>query len=139
MRAPKSPGMWFGPRRRRQPPPVLLPALDRLGELISHVVELLEQFPRSREPQPSPQEEQAPAQTEVTVAATGWIAFVPSPEGYRLVGREGPVPACGAVLELGGARFHVARLGPSPLPGDRRRCAFLEGEERPSPERTLDR
>jgi hypothetical protein len=132
--------MWFRPRRRRQPPPVLLPALDRLGELISHVVELLEQLPRGREAQPAtPEEEQAPAAEEVTVAATGWIAFVPSPEGYRLVGREGSAPGCRAELELDGAPFRVARLGPSPLPGDRRRCAFLEREEPPAPERTFDR
>ena len=38
-----------------------------------------------------------------------------------------------------GTPFRVLRLGPSPLPGDRRRCAFLEREEPSRAERTFDR
>lgn len=45
---------------------------------------------------------------------------------YRLAEREGPPPAPGADIELDGERFLVVRLGPSPLPGDRRWCAFVE-------------
>ena len=53
------------------------------------------------------------------------LAFVPGLD-YRLVeidpsGRLDP----GDVLELEGEEYVVARTGPSPLPGDRRRCAYL--------------
>jgi len=34
--------------------------------------------------------------------------------------------AAGDALELEGQEYVVARLGPSPLPGDRRRCVYLE-------------
>ena len=69
--------------------------------------------------------------------ADGWVAFVASPDGYRLLERDGSPPNCGAPLELDDGVFVVLRLGPSPLPGDRRRCAFLE-QEPPSPDRTFD-
>jgi hypothetical protein len=32
----------------------------------------------------------------------------------------------------------VLKLGPSPLPGDRRLCAYVTGEEPPAAERTSD-
>jgi hypothetical protein len=53
------------------------------------------------------------------------LMLVPG-ERYRLVETDGPVPAAGTVLEFDGAGFAVVRTGPSPLPEDRRRCAFLE-------------
>lgn len=127
--------MWFRRRRRRQLPPVLLPSLDRLAELIERVVALLDQV--SLAPVPVP-EEIVLKQHNPAPAVDGWVALVPSPEGYRLLQRDGPPPERGAALELDDGSFVVQRLGPSPLPGDRRRCAYLE-QEPPSPERTLDR
>jgi hypothetical protein len=57
---------------------------------------------------------------------SGHLLFVPSPQGYRLLEREGEPPAMGAELDLGGdARFLVNRIGPSPYPADARRCAYL--------------
>jgi chromosome segregation ATPase len=47
-------------------------------------------------------------------------------ERYRLVEAAGPAPPAGASLELDGAPFVVVRVGASPLPGDTRRCAFVE-------------
>jgi hypothetical protein len=112
--------MWFRRRRRRQPPlPVLLPSLDRLAELIERVVALLDQVslaPVSTPPAPEP-------------ATEGWVAFVHSPDGYRLLQRDGSPPKQGAVVELDEGAFLVVGLGPSPLPGDRRRCAFVESRE----------
>jgi len=134
--------MWFRRRRRRQPPPVLLPSLDRLAELIERVVALLDQV--SLAPVPVPESKPEPArgivlkQHNPAPAVDGWVALVPSPEGYRLLQRAGQPPEQGAALELDDGVFVVLRLGPSPLPGDRRRCAYLE-QEPPSPERTLDR
>jgi hypothetical protein len=45
---------------------------------------------------------------------------------YRLVYREGPPPASGDRLTIDDASYRVTRVGRSPLPGDRRGCAFLE-------------
>ncbi|MGL6279604.1 MAG: hypothetical protein ACRC50_08645, partial [Gaiella sp.] len=47
-------------------------------------------------------------------------------DGYRLVARPGPAPPAGTSLDLDGLTFSVTHVGRSPLPGDDRRCAFLE-------------
>jgi hypothetical protein len=52
------------------------------------------------------------------------LAFVPGPE-YSLREIEHAPVRAGAVLKLGGEEYVVARTGPSPLPGDPRRCAYL--------------
>jgi hypothetical protein len=142
--------MWFRRlfRRRRQPPPVLLPSLDRLAELIERVVALLDQVTLAPAPALAPAPTPAAAEPQREIVSNqhnpepvpdGWVAFVASPDGYRLLERAGPPPVGGAVLELDAEAFTVLRLGPSPLPGDRRRCAFLERKEQPSGERTFDR
>ena len=132
--------MWFRRRRRRQPPPVLLPSLDRLAELIERVVALLDQV--SLAPIPAPRPERAVEivlkQHNPEPMAEGWVGFVHSPDGYRLVQRDGVPPDPGTAVELDDGTFLVLRLGPSPLPGDRRRCAFVERQEPASAERTLD-
>ena len=127
--------MWFW-RRRRLPPPVLLPSLDRLAELVERVVALLDDLALAPEP---PREQLVVHDHEVEPAADGWVAFVQAPDGYRLQQLEGPPPARGATVELVGEMLVVLRLGPSPLPGDRRRCAFCAMKERPAAERTFDR
>ena len=58
-----------------------------------------------------------------------YLLFVWKPTGYELTEREGDVPAPGTEVELGedgGARFFVSKIGPSPLPGDDRPCAYLQ-------------
>jgi hypothetical protein len=57
-----------------------------------------------------------------------YLALVPSPDGYALVDVDGLLPEPGGTLDLeeAGRPLVVARIGRSPLPGDRRRCAFLE-------------
>ena len=54
------------------------------------------------------------------------VLFVPSASGYTLVEREGIAPEAGDAVAVDGERFVVRRHGPSPLPGPRRRCAYLE-------------
>src|SRR4051812_5745467 len=54
------------------------------------------------------------------------LLFAPGPAGYTLAERDGSPPAVGDTLELEGKQLRVAKLGRSPLPGDRRPCAFLE-------------
>jgi hypothetical protein len=144
--------MWSRLRRRRQPPPVFASALDRLTELIESVVALLDEvtLTPAAEPAPEPpsnpaapptapsQSEPAPAVPEPW-AEPGYVVFVSSPDGYRLLQRDGPVPDRGTALELDDGVHLVLRLGTSPLPGDRRRCAFVEREEPAAAERNDDR
>jgi hypothetical protein len=52
------------------------------------------------------------------------LLFVPGPQ-YRLVEAEQPGLVRGGTVELEDETYVVARLGPSPLPGDERRCAYL--------------
>lgn len=52
------------------------------------------------------------------------LAFVPGLD-YRLVEIERADLMRGELIELEGVEYEVARTGPSPLPGDRRRCAYL--------------
>ena len=70
----------------------------------------------------------------------GHVVFVASTTGYRLLERDGIPPARSdaLVLDGDGAVAVVLRLGPSPLPGDRRRCAFVERQERLGPGRSFD-
>jgi hypothetical protein len=144
-------------------PPVVLPSLDRLAGLIERVVQLVDEVAGapsgdSKRPAPAPGALPAPpappqvlepaappsaatpspAVVSSPAAEQGWLAFVPSPEGYTLVPSPGSLPLPGDVLELDGAAFRVLRHAPSPLPGDRRRCAVVSREEPPEPERSSD-
>lgn len=56
-----------------------------------------------------------------------YVLFVWSPSGYRLREREGEPPPVGAELEDEGNELVVTKIGPSPLPGDSRPCAFTTG------------
>ena len=55
----------------------------------------------------------------------GYLVFVWSPTGYRLQERSGDMPEVGAEVEDGERRFRVTKIALSPLPGDRRSCAYL--------------
>jgi predicted RNase H-like nuclease (RuvC/YqgF family) len=60
---------------------------------------------------------------------TKHVLFVSRPSAYEVLEREGRVPEVGSEIELGDSGpglYRVSKVGPSPLPGDRRRCAFLE-------------
>jgi hypothetical protein len=57
--------------------------------------------------------------------ATVSLLFVPGP-AYRLVEVEPTTLAPGETVEVEGTGYVVARLGPAPFAGDRRRCAYLE-------------
>jgi hypothetical protein len=67
----------------------------------------------------------APAPTRAPAPTPGAeLAFVPG-AGYRLLEVTVPAARPGDLVEVGGEELVVARLGPSPLPGDSRRCAYL--------------
>jgi len=53
------------------------------------------------------------------------LLFVWKTSGYELVEQDGEAPKVGSKVELDGRQFRVTKLAPSPLPGDRRACAYL--------------
>jgi hypothetical protein len=55
----------------------------------------------------------------------GYLVFVWSPAGYMLEERPGEPPHPGSEVEDRERRFMVTKIGSSPLPGDRRVCAYL--------------
>ena len=56
----------------------------------------------------------------------GHLLFVWSAAGWTLQQRHGDAPAPGSTVEAGETLLHVRKVGPSPLPGDKRRCAYTE-------------
>jgi len=152
--------MWF--RRRRREPSLDLASLerslDRLLTLVEQIVEVIPGLVPALAPTPSPPPEPVPAQVLQPVPEpvielvpppppepiaepepADMLLFVGDPTGYRLLEREGTPPECRAEVEVEGASYVVLRVGPSPLPGDRRRCAFLERQEAVREERTPGR
>jgi hypothetical protein len=59
--------------------------------------------------------------------ADGHLLFVWTPRGYELRERDGEPPQLGAIVDEDGKRMRVAKLAPSPLPGDERVCVYLLG------------
>jgi hypothetical protein len=57
----------------------------------------------------------------------GHVLFLWSPSGYRLLDADGEPPAVGAELDDDGLELVVTKVGPSPLPGDPRPCAYTTG------------
>ena len=50
----------------------------------------------------------------------------PGVAAERLRERDGDVPGVGDTVEEGEQRLRVTKVAPSPLPGDSRRCAYLQ-------------
>jgi hypothetical protein len=59
--------------------------------------------------------------------ARGYLLFAWSPAGYTLLERDGDVPHVGSEVQDDGHVLAVVKVGPSPLPGDRRRCVYTVG------------
>ena len=55
-----------------------------------------------------------------------YLLFVSKPTGYELRERDGEPPAIGDVVEEEDGRMRVSKLALSPLPGDSRRCVYLQ-------------
>jgi hypothetical protein len=58
------------------------------------------------------------------MSENGYVVFVWKTSGYELEEREGEPPAIGEQVDDG---LVVAKVGASPLPGDRRRCVYTSG------------
>jgi hypothetical protein len=84
-----------------------------------------EQHLSAREAQVTEREPGSASGRDLAVQGTPpTLAFVPG-SGYRLVEIEpGPLEP-GGTMVVGDEEYRVARIGPSPLPGDGRRCAYL--------------
>jgi len=54
------------------------------------------------------------------------LLFVWKATGYELREQDGDVPSIGSVVELEEGRMQVSRIASSPIPGDGRRCAYLQ-------------
>ncbi len=59
---------------------------------------------------------------------TDYLLFVWSPSGYTLREVHGELPRVGQELEADGRTIVVSKIGASPLPDDRRPCAFSVGK-----------
>jgi hypothetical protein len=62
---------------------------------------------------------------ETPAPASEHLLFVPSPERYALVERDGPPPSEGSEVELEERLFVVSKVGAAPFPNEPRACAFL--------------
>jgi len=60
------------------------------------------------------------------MSINGYLVFISKPTGYELGERHGELPGIGQEVEENGTRLRVSKIGPSPLPGDRRLCVFLQ-------------
>ncbi|MFN2469461.1 MAG: hypothetical protein ABR583_00390 [Gaiellaceae bacterium] len=61
------------------------------------------------------------------MAEDGHLLFVWKSSGYELRERDGDPPDVGGAVELEDeGTYWVSKVGPSPRPGDSRRCAYLQ-------------
>ena len=103
-------------------------AYFQAGDSLRRSIEHLGSAIRGADSHRAPADGAIAAETEVPTIARSFLAFAPTAEGYRLVELDGGAPVVGAVVEVPGCEtpMTVARLGASPLPFDRRPCAYLE-------------
>jgi chromosome segregation ATPase len=102
-------------------------AYFQAGDSLRRSIEHLGSAIRGADAQRASAEAPAPADAPAAVA-TSYLAFAPTAEGYHLVELDGAAPAVGDLVQVPGSEsaLVVARLGASPLPFDRRPCAYLE-------------
>ena len=97
-------------------------ALAGRDELIS---ELQREVAELREQAEQPQDEETESEPEAA-GGHAHLLFVPSAGGYALIEFSGEDPPSGTLLDIAGVGYVVRRVGPSPFPGTRLRCVFLE-------------
>jgi hypothetical protein len=66
-----------------------------------------------------------PEQPEQPEPPSSHVVFVPTPQRYLVLERQGPPPEPGDALDLPEGSFVVGKVGRAPFPGERRPCAFL--------------
>jgi hypothetical protein len=106
--------------------------IERLERAVGQVTDpeqpepVLELEPAPEQEEPEPALEPEPAPEPEPAARAAYLVFVGTPGGYALREAWGEVPAAGGRVALEGVEHVVAKIGRSPLPGDDRRCAYLE-------------
>ena len=55
-----------------------------------------------------------------------YLVLIVKPSGYELHEREGDPPQVGERVKEGESSYWVSKVAASPLPGDERRCAYLQ-------------
>lgn len=58
--------------------------------------------------------------------ADSHVLFISKPTGYELRQGDGDPPPLGATVEIDETSYVVSKVGASPLPQDRRPCAYLQ-------------
>ena len=96
--------------------PDIDPEVDRL---LAENQRLQDEIERLRAELTRPKIVEAPEQP------SSHVVFVPTPERYLLLERQGPPPEPGDALDLPEGSFVVGKIGRAPFPGERRPCAFL--------------
>ena len=56
----------------------------------------------------------------------GYLVFLGRASGYELVERDGDPPQVGDVIDGDGSQVTVTKVVGSPLPGDSRRCVYVQ-------------
>ena len=54
------------------------------------------------------------------------LLFIWKPSGYELREVDGELPAVGSEVEADDLKLRVSKIAPSPLPNDKRPCAYLQ-------------
>jgi chromosome segregation ATPase len=62
---------------------------------------------------------------EEPASPVGHVRLVALPDRYTISESDDPCPRTGDVVRVDLAKYVVMRIGPSPFPGDKRRCAVL--------------
>jgi hypothetical protein len=113
---------------REQAPSQLEERLARLEGLVGELARLVRR-PHEEPSEPETVELVAVAPAPASPGA-GYVLFVATSSGYRMLEREGAPPRVGEHLELDGADAVVTASRCSPLPGDERLCLVCLVEER---------
>jgi hypothetical protein len=101
--------------------------VDRLGEHVADLQSRVGQLERTTSAVPDAAGHEARA---------GYVLFFASAAGYQLLEvDETAFDPDARELALDGRTYAVQRIGRSPLPGDRRRCAFLQPSDYPATRR----
>ncbi|MGH3050492.1 MAG: hypothetical protein ACRDLK_10060, partial [Gaiellaceae bacterium] len=105
--------------------------LDLLTRRLEQAVNRIPTAMRLVPPDPTHEDVPSNVRTEAAAAAATHgrpqhLRFLPASGGYQLVEVDGPAPSPGELIDLGsGLAGCVAKVAASPLPNDRRRCAYI--------------
>jgi hypothetical protein len=126
------PEVIFGPSEDRDDR--VKRAVELVGELARVLRSPLEKLAHDEPPLETAREVDEPTRSDEPAApeerperqpAAGHVLFVSTEAGYRLFGRDGPLPPPGErvrIDELGGIEATITGERPSPFPGDGRSC-----------------